>query len=65
MYMYSEFFLFSRIGLKDILHASEPLYSNSAVIAWWLQLTSAHNSVPEDKPNALKRDSIYNIDMLF
>ena len=23
----------------------EPLYSNSAVIAWWLQSTSAQNSV--------------------
>ena len=63
--MYSEFVLFSRIGLKDILHSSEPLYSNSAVIAWWLQLTSAQNSVPKDKPNALKRDFFYNIDMLF
>ena len=27
-------------------HAREPLYSNSAVIAWWLQSTSAQNSVP-------------------
>ena len=27
-------------------HAREPLYSNSAVIACWLQSTSAQNSVP-------------------
>ena len=27
-------------------HAREPLYSNSAVIARWLQSTSAHNGVP-------------------
>ena len=27
-------------------HAREPLYLNSAVIAWWLQSTSAQNSVP-------------------
>ena len=26
--------------------ARERLYSNSAVIAWWLQSTSAQNSVP-------------------
>ena len=25
--------------------AREPLYSNSAVIAWWLQSTSAQNNV--------------------
>ena len=28
------------------LHAREPLYSKGAVIAWWLQSTSAQNSVP-------------------
>ena len=27
-------------------HAREPLYSNSAVIMWWLQSTSAQNSAP-------------------
>ena len=27
------------------MHARGPLYSNSAVIAWWLQSTSAQNSV--------------------
>ena len=27
-------------------HAREPLYLNSAVIMWWLQSTSAQNSVP-------------------
>ena len=26
-------------------HARDPLYSNSAVIAWWLQTASAQNSV--------------------
>ena len=28
-----------------INHAREPLYSNGAVIAWWLQSTRAQNSV--------------------
>ena len=27
------------------MHTREPLYSNSAVIMWWLQSTSAQNSV--------------------
>ena len=27
-------------------YVSEPLYSNSAAIVWWLQSTSAQNSVP-------------------
>ena len=26
---------------KTLYHARDPLYSNSAVIAWWLQSTSA------------------------
>ena len=30
----------------DSLHAREPLYSKGAVKAWWLQSTSAQNSVP-------------------
>ena len=29
----------------SLSHAREPLYSNRAVIAWWLQSTSAQNSV--------------------
>ena len=28
------------------IHAREPLYSNSAVIVWWLGSTSAQNRVP-------------------
>ena len=30
----------------DVYHAREPQYAKSAVIAWWLQSTSAQNSVP-------------------
>ena len=30
---------------KSHVHAREPLYSNSAVIAWWSQSTSGKNSV--------------------
>ena len=33
-------------GILYLVHAREPLYSNSAVIAWWLQSTSAQNRVP-------------------
>ena len=32
--------------LKTTSRYLEPLYSNSAAIAWWLQSTSAHNNVP-------------------
>ena len=30
------------------IHASEPQYSKGAVIVWWLQSTSAQNSVPSN-----------------
>ena len=32
--------------IKAQNHAREPLYSNSAVIVWWLQSTSLQNRVP-------------------
>ena len=31
---------------EKLNHAREPLYVNSAVIAWWLQSMTAQNSVP-------------------
>ena len=49
------FFLFNQIYIFEINESitaetylflvTEPLYSNSAVIAWWLQSTSAQNNV--------------------
>ena len=41
-------------------HAREPLYSNSAVIAWRLQSTSAQTSVPSQKrsPDLLNKIKI-------
>ena len=41
-----EVLLFSFIMSPAKHQVREPLYSNSAVIAWWLQSTSAKNSVP-------------------
>ena len=35
-----------KLFIIQCIHAREPLYSQDAVIAWWLQLMSARNCVP-------------------
>ena len=37
--------IYSVRWVQNIYHAREPLYSNSAVIAWWSQSTSGKNGV--------------------
>ena len=46
------------ITLAYDIHAREPLYWNSAIIAMWLQSMSAQNSVPIAVKKAVKKGNI-------
>ena len=43
--LFSVALLFWALLFLGVIHAREPLYSKSAVIAWWSQSTSGENGV--------------------